>query len=129
MGNKKIDIIKAGSKKFSNYILIILLVMLLFSLIKNISKIKKINLIISDKEAKVDKLRRENEELGKKIEEMKSAEYIEKQIRNNLGLAKEGEIVIVLPDDETLRRLAPKDLEEEEILPDPNWKKWLKLFL
>ncbi len=43
-------------------------------------------------------------------------------------MAKEGEIIIVLPDEEILGTLAPNLEEEEEALPDPNWKKWLKLF-
>ena len=103
--------------------------MLVLSLVRNIIKTRKANNLILEKESKVDKIRQENADLEKKIAEMKSPEYIERQIRNNLGLVKEGEVVIILPDEETLRSLAPKDEEEEEILPDPNWKRWLKLFL
>ena len=44
-------------------------------------------------------------------------------------MAKEGEIVVILPDPETVRKFAPSIYTEEEPLPDPNWKKWLKLFL
>ena len=44
-------------------------------------------------------------------------------------MAKEGEIVVILPDEHILRKLAPDREIEEEVLPDPNWKKWMKLFL
>lgn len=77
---------------------------------------------------RVEKLQKENEELQLKIEEAKKQEYIEKQLRDKLGLSKEGEIIVVLPDADTLRKLVPPIPEEEEILPDPNWKKWLKVF-
>ncbi|MDP3994252.1 MAG: hypothetical protein Q8P91_00270, partial [bacterium] len=60
--------------------------------------------------------------------EAKKQEYIEKQLRDKLGLSKEGETIVVLPDADTLRKLVPPIPGEEEILPDPNWKKWLKLF-
>jgi len=129
MINKNIENIKIKLHKISNYILVIFLIMLVLSLVRNIIKTRKANNLILEKESKVDKIRQENADLEKKIAEMKSPEYIERQIRNNLGLVKEGEVVIILPDEETLRSLAPKDEEEEEILPDPNWKRWLKLFL
>ena len=66
--------------------------------------------------------------MEQRLAEVKGEEYIEKQLRDNLGLAKEGEIVVVLPDEEILRKIAPSVPEEEDILPDPTWKKWLKLF-
>ncbi|OGM08060.1 hypothetical protein A2W13_02820 [Candidatus Woesebacteria bacterium RBG_16_36_11] len=126
---KKADRLKSGLKKFSNYILIFFLLMFVLSLARNISKTKKAYTKISEEETRVNKLREENQNLQKQLEEMKSPEYIEKQIRNNLGLVKEGEIVVILPDEETLRSLAPQDEVEEDVLPEANWKRWLNLFL
>jgi 2-phospho-L-lactate guanylyltransferase (CobY/MobA/RfbA family) len=77
----------------------------------------------------VKELQRENRKLKRDLQEKESEEFIEKELRNKLNLAKKGEIVVVLPDEEILRKLAPERVEEEEALPDPNWKKWLKLFL
>ena len=98
------------------------------SLVKNIVKINNVNQSIKDEEEKVEKIRQENAELKAKLEILRSDEYQEKQLRDKLGLAKEGELIVVLPEDEVLRNLAPKHIEEEETLPDPNWKKWLHLF-
>ena len=42
---------------------------------------------------------------------------------------KDGETIVVLPEEETLRKMAPRFEREEEVLPDPTWKKWVKLFL
>lgn len=78
----------------------------------------------------LDKLEDENKELQRQLENVKTERYSEKEARDKLNLAKEGEIVLVLPDDDVLRKLSPRRKEEQEhLLPDPNWKKWLSLFL
>lgn len=77
----------------------------------------------------ITKLQGENSDLEARLKEAQSEEYIEKQLRDKLGLAKKGEIVIVLPETKILEELAPRLPEEEEKLPDPTWRKWLKLFL
>ena len=83
---------------------------------------------LKEKEDDIEKIREENEELSQRVEIFKSEEFVESQLRDKLGLAKEGETIIVLPDEETIKKFAPSDEKEEEILPDPNWKKWFKLF-
>ncbi|MBI4153373.1 septum formation initiator family protein [Candidatus Woesebacteria bacterium] len=121
---------KAKNKLKSYYIYLGLLLGLFFilSLARNVSKIAGAGKRIDKAESRVEKLRRENEEIKRKLAEVKGEEYIEKQLRDKLGLAKEGEIVVVLPDEEILRKIAPSVPEEEDVLPDPTWKKWLKLF-
>ncbi len=78
---------------------------------------------------KIAKIEKENEALQAQILESQSLEFIEKEVRDKLGLVREGETVVVLPDEDTLRKLAPQIHEDSSILPDPNWKRWLKLFL
>ena len=114
--------------RFSSLLLIFLSFVLLLSLAKNVLKINKANQKIEEAEEKVAKLKKENAELEDRLSQVQSEAYIEQQLRDKLGLAKEGEIVVVLPDEETLRKLAPKPVEEEETLPDPNWKRWIHLF-
>jgi len=120
--------VKAKLGKYLTYILIIFLVMLALSLFRNISRIRQTNQKIEEKREKVEKLKKENEELTKRLEIVDEAEFIEKKLRDDLGLAKEGEIVVILPSKEVLKSLAPDYEEEEDSLPDPNWKKWLNLF-
>lgn len=119
---------KGKLKSYSTYLAIVLTALFVLSLIRNFSKIGGAKKRIEAAEERVEKLREENEEAKKRLAEVKGEEYIEKQLRDKLGLAKEGEIVIVLPDEETLRKIAPSVSEEEDVLPDPTWKKWLKLF-
>ena len=115
--------------KISSYFIILLCIILAFSLVKNISKVKSVERIIENKEMEVNSVREEQEELEKRVEYTQSQEYIEKQLRDNLGLAREGEIVVVMPPPEVLRKFAPKYEEDVDILPDPNWKQWLNLFI
>lgn len=64
---------------------------------------------------------KKNIELKTKIAKQKSADEVEKNVRNNLNLTKENEIIIILP--------SPK------ITPSPtptpvlkNWQKWIEVF-
>jgi cell division protein FtsB len=120
--------IKARLKTYSNIVFIVISLLMLASLSRNIIKVREAKERLKEKEENIEKIKGENEELNQRADVFKSEEFIEKQLRDKLGLAKEGETIIVLPDEETIRKFAPSDEKEEEILPDHNWKKWFKLF-
>jgi cell division protein FtsB len=128
MFEKFTEKLKEKLRVYSNYLLIFIFLLMFISLIRNILRVVESNKRIEKAQDQVEKLKKENEELEEKLAVTKSEGFIEKQLRDKLGLAKEGEIVIVLPDEKILETLAPSLEEEEETLPDPNWKKWLKLF-
>ena len=115
--------------RYSNILVIIFAAFLLISLVRNINRINKAGKRIEEKSFKVQDLAEDNEKLKRQLEEIESTEYIEKQIRNNLGMAREGEIVIVLPEDDVLRVYAPEEFVEEDVVPVPNWVKWKNLFI
>jgi len=99
------------------------------SLIRNALDFYRSGDRIDEASSKVSELEKVNQELRERLEEVQSQEYIERESRNKLGLAREGEIVVVLPDEEVLRKLAPPKREEEkDELPEPNWREWLDLF-
>jgi cell division protein FtsB len=128
MFEKIIGSAKDKLKDYLNYIFLFLAFLFIVSLIRNILKINQANKEILEAEERVDEAIAENNELKAKVEGLRSPEFQEMQLRDKLNLAKEGEIVVVLPDEEILRKLAPKRIEEESILPDPTWRRWLKLF-
>jgi len=115
-------------KVYSNYFFIILIVFLLLSLSRNIIKTLDAQKKIDAKQEEIAALQKKNEKLKSELSQVQSSEYTEEQLRNKLGLAKEGETVVVLPDKETLKNLVPAEETQQEALPDPNWKKWVKLF-
>lgn len=114
--------------RYTKYLGLLLLVGLAISLVRSYQRGIKTKAAIEKEKAKIERLKDENAKLEQDLVRVKSSEYIEKQLRDKLGLAKTGEIVLVLPDAETLKKLAPKMEEEEETLPDPPWKKWVQLF-
>lgn len=128
MFKRAIESLKHKIEVFSGYFLILVSLVLILSLARNILKIRKADKRIEEAGEKVEGLRLESEKLKEEVESLKSEEYREKQLRDKLGLAKEGEITLVLPEKSILGKLAPRFPEEEEALPDPNWKKWYKLF-
>jgi cell division protein FtsB len=107
----------------------ILIVILLASTVKNLGKVAGIKSAVQVEKVKIEKMKEENAKLQAQITQIQSPEFIESQIRNKLGLVKTGEAMVILPDAETLRKLAPQMPVEENTLPDPNWKKWIKLFI
>lgn len=124
-----IENVKTKAKKLFGVAIWVLALLLLFSTIKNIGRVRSINNAVQKEKERVEKMRAENTKLEAQIAQTQGSAFIEKQIRDKLGLAKAGEAVVVLPDPEILKKLAPQILVEENSLPDPNWKKWLKLFI
>jgi cell division protein FtsB len=105
-----------------------LIFLLSLNLIKDITRAKGISARIAAEEAKLSKIEADNAKLESELLMAKSPDFIEREVRNKLGLARENEAIVVLPDAETLKKLAPDIKNDTESLPDPNWKKWTKLF-
>jgi cell division protein FtsB len=77
-------------------------------------------------QAKLDQTAGENEELKKQLGYVKSTEFVEKEAREKLGMAKEGETTLILP--ENLNQVIEsreKETKQEQV---PNWKKWAQFF-
>lgn len=102
------------------------LVLLLLGLnsFKRILSLQGTSKNVEKEEATLDTLRRENDSLKQELEYKKSQRFAEAEIRNKLGMAKDGEQVIVVPkkDDGT----STQDAVIKKQLP--NWKKWQRIF-
>jgi cell division protein FtsB len=120
--------IKIKSGKLQTYALIALCLIFGISLIRNITRAKVIKKRVEVEKLKIEELKAEQETLEEELQKVQSDSYLQKQLRDKLGLAKEGETVIILPDEASLRGLVPEIPEEESVLPDPIWKRWFKLF-
>jgi cell division protein FtsB len=84
---------------------------------------------VQDAQERLKEVKLKQEELKTRLQEVNRDFYQEKQARDKLGLAKPGEIVVVLPDEDLLKRLSPRALEQENLEPpEPNWRKWARLF-
>ena len=128
MLDKVIQSAKLKLGKSLRYIFIALFLVLSISLIRNIIKISQAGKRIDEAEARVESLKEENLKLQQRLDDVLSESYIEKELRDKLGLAKEGETILVLPEEDIVKSLAPETVEEPEALPEHNWKKWVRLF-
>ncbi len=128
MADKKLETIKLKLKKFLGYATLGLVALLLISTVKNVNRVINIRKQVEVERERVEKMQAENVKLQAQIAEAQGSDFIDKQIRNKLGLTKEGETIVILPDESILKSLAPALVIDEETLPDPNWLKWKKLF-
>ena len=114
--------------KVGGYAIWVLIVILSLSVFKSFGRTAQIKAQIEAEKAKLAKIQAENNKLQEELVQTQNPNFIEKEVRNKLGLGKQGEAIVVLPDADILRNLAPKKVVEVDTLPDPNWKKWEKLF-
>src|SRR5690348_12228152 len=128
MDKKFIDLLKIRLGKAVGYGIWVLILLLSLSVARNMAKISGMKRDVQKELARMAKMQKENADLEAQIVAMQGPDFVEQQIRNKLGLVKEGEAVVILPDEETVKKLAPTINKEEETLPDANWQKWLALF-
>lgn len=79
--------------------------------------------IVSLKEAELAQLKKENAQLRASLERMKSSGYVEKIARDKLGLVKEGESVLILPQSGNAAQNTGATTQEEKL-----WRRWWALF-
>jgi len=78
---------------------------------------------VDESQSKLKELQKENLVLKNKLNEVKSTDYVEKIARNDLNLSKDGEKVVILP--EEIQKIKPPEIAKKDI---PNWQKWYQLF-
>lgn len=115
-------------KKYLRPTLLIVSILLIISMGRNIASLLSRADTIEEARERVEELKKEQAELLQVKERVESEEFIEKEAREKLGLAKSGETVVVLPDEEILRRIAPNFEQEEFVEKLPIWKRWVRMF-
>lgn len=81
--------------------------------------------IVKDRQAELTRVMADNEKLKKELEEAQTPEFIEKVAREKLGLVKDGETIVLLPQ----QPLTAENIESSGEVPNEvNWKKWWRLF-
>jgi len=107
-------------------IIILIGVGLIVSLSRDIVRLLRSGEELDLAKQKVIESEQERTNLEQKKEYYQSEEFVEEIARNKLNMAKEGETIVILP--ENIRDiLGYKDSQLPEFVP--NWKQWLNLFL
>lgn len=110
-------------------VFVIILIFFIITVSGNIRRVHIFNKEISNSEKELEELQQEHRSLEQELRYISSDSYKEIQIRDKLGLSKEGEVVVVLPDESTLRKLSPRILiSEPSYQVEPNYYKWFNVF-
>ena len=110
-------------RNFLLFLGILVSIILVVNSTKRILTFRATALKVSEAQTRLEQLRKENEAFKKELEYKKSDEYAEGEIRNKLGLVKEGETVVIIPKEDD-----QKVTTDNGQLTKPNWEKWRDLF-
>ena len=80
---------------------------------------------LEDLEKRYEEAKTDNEYLLAELNWVGSDEFIEEEARNKLGLGKEGEVFLVLPES----RIKNQESRIKNQGKEENWRSWLKLFV
>lgn len=117
--------------------------MMVYNIVNSINTAYQRNQLLNQAENEVEELRMQNLELQEQLDYVSSAEYVEQEARNQLQYAKDGEIMVLLPDnlsadqnDESgAKRETDNDNTEtvsEESSDQTNndlWQRWLSVLV
>lgn len=102
-------------------------IFLVISLVRSIADLWQKGSVFEKEEQRFAKARLDNEQLLSEYEKIQSPLYVEQQARDKLGLTKEGEVVIVLPQLSVIPVSTKSAAIELSSLPI--WKQWIKVLL
>jgi cell division protein FtsB len=71
---------------------------------------------------RLEKAQAENQKLKSELENTQSDQFVEEEARNKLGMAREGEQVVILPNSAKIGEERKQDQKKLE-----NWQKWMAL--
>lgn len=121
MGCQQVDMVK----RLISFTILLIGLYLIINLTRDISRLLRAKDSVALVEKKVEKLQEEQGRLLELKEYYSSPEFIEKEAREKLGMAKPGETIIILPTNLPQVLGRSEDREEPTI---PNWRKWWELF-
>lgn len=113
-------------KKLIYLILAVIAIVIAYNLIKQITSALKSNENLQQVVDDLNKIEIQNKELKKRLSQIKLPEFIEKEARNKLGLVKEGETLVIIPQAKIEQLLNLNKKKEDIRLPNPLG--WLKVF-
>lgn len=108
-------------KRLITFFVVIISLVCIIQICRSIYSLWQKGSLVSDQAQILKQKQVENEQLRRKLAEVESPEFIEKEAREKLNLQKEGEVVVVLP------KNLPQVNEPQNLPQIPNWHKWWKL--
>lgn len=113
-------------KKLVIILTIVLLLGLFYSFGKQIYSSLQTGSRLDKEVGDLTKLQNKNAALKKRLSEVQGIQFVESQARDKLGLARAGETIVIIPQEEIDKVLQQSQVAKMVVLP--NWQAWLKLF-
>lgn len=122
-----------GKWRIVRLIIIVVSLVLIVNLTRSIWDLWRRRDILGERQAVLRRVEAEHTRLQKDLEYAQSPEFIEQEARNRLGLGKEGETIVIMPnppageagDQSPISNIQTKEEKEDNV---PNWKRWWRLF-
>ena len=115
------SIIKRGWRA----LLLIFLLIAVISLSQNIINLINRGLVFEQEKTDLEALKKEKQRLEAEFDYMKTNEFLEREARDNLGLVRKGETVVILPSESDNGR---DKVQQGNNRGTSNWKQWWQLF-
>lgn len=106
--------------------IIVIVLVIAFNLVTQIINTIKSGDRLSIQAEIVYNLEAKNRELKKKLTQIQSPQFIEEQARDKLGLVKNGETIVIIPEEKLKQVLGAST--SARIVRLPNWLGWFRVF-
>lgn len=106
-----------------NWLLVLLVLILGVNIVRSWINLSRRDEVIKQAQEKLEKAKENNKDLKRQLARVETQEFVEKEARNRLNLAKEGEVVVILPSISPILSPTPTPIDTSA-----NWQKWMKVF-
>ena len=113
------------SRRIVRFIVIVVSIVMVVNLSRSIWDLWRRRDVLGERQEVLRRTEEENKRLQSELEYAGSSEFIETEARNRLGLGREGEAIVLMPNNQFPMSNIQTKTEKEKI---PNWKRWWRLF-
>lgn len=120
------NISKRATLSIRSFVSIIIIIILLFVINNTITSFQELShgkKILEELNKELEDEKKQQAYLKERLSYVKTDKFIEEEVREKLGLVKEGEYIVIAPAPFEKSKQVSKNADEI-----PNWKKWWKLF-
>lgn len=111
-------------KRLFTLLISLICLVVIFSLSRSIVTLWQKRDIVRERSEALKRGQAQNAKLKAQLEEAQTPLFIEREARDKLGLAREGEAVVLMPGEKTDNRVVGETSGSNKLL----WKRWWNLF-
>lgn len=109
------------------WIVIFVSIFTIISLSRSVVDLWERRTIVEQEQRRLREFEKKHEDLTQKLQIVQTPEFVEREARERLGMAKEGETIILL-DGSSLPDDTGKEIQVDNAPTLPYWKRWWQVF-